>query len=29
MAITLLGMSFLNRVELKRDGTTLVLTKQY
>lgn len=29
MAVTLLGMSFLNRVELKRDGTTLVLTKQY
>lgn len=29
MSITLLGMSFLNRLEMKRDGTTLTLTKNY
>ena len=27
--IALLGMSFLNRVEMKRDGTTMVLTRQF
>jgi aspartyl protease family protein len=29
MSVTLLGMSFLNRLEMKRDGTTLTLTKNY
>lgn len=29
MAITLLGMSFLNRVEMKREGSTMTLVKQY
>ncbi len=29
MDITLLGMSFLNRLEMKRVGTTLTLTKSY
>jgi aspartyl protease family protein len=29
MAVTLLGMSFLNRVEMKRDGSTLTLIKNY
>ncbi|HEX9397697.1 MAG TPA: TIGR02281 family clan AA aspartic protease [Burkholderiales bacterium] len=27
--VALLGMSFLNRVEMKRDGTTMVLTRQF
>ena len=27
--ITLLGMSFLNRTEMRREGTTLTLTKRY
>jgi aspartyl protease family protein len=29
MGITLLGMSFLNRMEMKRDGPTMTLTKRY
>ena len=29
MDITLLGMSFLNRLEMKRSGSTLTLTKSY
>ena len=29
MDITLLGMSFLNRLEMKRAGSTLTLTKRY
>jgi aspartyl protease family protein len=29
MAVTLLGMSFLNRVEMKHDGSTLTLIKNY
>jgi aspartyl protease family protein len=29
MDITLLGMSFLNRLEMKRSGSTLTLTKNY
>jgi aspartyl protease family protein len=29
MPITLLGMSFLNRVEMKREGSTMTLVKQY
>ena len=27
--IALLGMSFLNRVEMKRDGPTMVLTRRF
>ena len=27
--IALLGMSFLNRVEMKRDGQTMVLTRRF
>ena len=29
MGITLLGMSFLNRMEMKRDGQSMTLTKRY
>jgi len=29
MGMTLLGMSFLNRVEMKRDGSSMTLTKKY
>lgn len=29
LPIALLGMSFLNRMEMKRDGDTMVLTKRY
>jgi len=29
MDVTLLGMSFLNRVEMKREGSTMTLTKKY
>jgi aspartyl protease family protein len=29
MAVTLLGMSFLSRVEMKREGSTMTLIKQY
>ena len=29
LPIVLLGMSFLNRMEMKRDGSTMVLTKRY
>jgi aspartyl protease family protein len=29
LAMPLLGMSFLNRTEMKRDGETMVLTKRY
>ena len=29
MGVTLLGMSFLNRMEMKRDGESLTLTKRY
>lgn len=29
MPVALLGMSFLNRVEMKRDGVTMTLTKRY
>jgi aspartyl protease family protein len=29
MAMTLLGMSFLNRMEMKRDGPSMTLTKRY
>jgi aspartyl protease family protein len=29
MPVALLGMSFLNRMEMKRDGQTMVLTKKY
>ena len=28
-AIVLLGMSFLNRVEMRRDGTLMTLTQRY
>jgi len=27
--VTLLGMSFLNRMEMKRDGQSMTLTKRY
>jgi aspartyl protease family protein len=27
--ITLLGMSFLNRIEMKRDGHTMVLIRRF
>jgi aspartyl protease family protein len=27
--MTLLGMSFLNRMEMKRDGHSMTLTKRY
>ena len=29
MGVTLLGMSFLNRMEMKRDGQSMTLTKRY
>jgi aspartyl protease family protein len=29
MGVTLLGMSFLNRMEMKRDGPSMTLTKRY
>ncbi|MFA7241148.1 MAG: TIGR02281 family clan AA aspartic protease [Sulfuricellaceae bacterium] len=29
MNVTLLGMSFLNRVDMKREGSTMTLTKKY
>ena len=29
MGVALLGMSFLNRVEMKREGSTMTLTKKY
>ena len=29
LSIALLGMSFLNRVEMKRDGTSMTLTRQF
>jgi len=29
MPFVLLGMSFLNRVEMRREGTDLTLTKRY
>ena len=29
MGVTLLGMSFLNRMEMKRDGQSMALTKRY
>lgn len=29
LSVSLLGMSFLSRVEMKRDGSTMTLTKQY
>lgn len=29
IGVTLLGMSFLNRVEMKREGSTMTLTKKY
>jgi aspartyl protease family protein len=29
LPIALLGMSFLNRMEMKRDGDKMVLTKRY
>lgn len=29
MSVTLLGMSFLNRVDMKREGSTMTLTKKY
>ena len=29
MDVTLLGMSFLNRVDMKREGSTMTLTKKY
>ena len=29
MDVTLLGMSFLKRVEMRREGSTLTLTKNY
>jgi predicted aspartyl protease len=29
MPFLLLGMSFLNRVEMRREGTDLTLTKRY
>ena len=29
MDVTLLGMSFLNRVEMRREGSTMTLTKKY
>ena len=29
LPMALLGMSFLNRMEMKRDGETMVLTKRY
>lgn len=29
MPIVLLGMSFLNRMEMRRDGTALTLTQRY
>jgi len=29
LSVTLLGMSFLSRLEMKRDGSTMTLTKQY
>ena len=29
MGVTLLGMSFLNRVDMKREGSTMTLTKKY
>ena len=29
MPVALLGMSFLNRMEMKRDGQTMMLTKRF
>ena len=29
MDVALLGMSFLNRTEMRREGTTLTLTKRF
>ena len=29
MGVTLLGMSFLNRMEMQRDGQSMTLTKRY
>ena len=29
LPVVLLGMSFLNRMEMKRDGEKMVLTKRY
>ena len=29
MGVTLLGMSFLNRMEMKRDGQSMTLTKRF
>jgi aspartyl protease family protein len=29
MPVTLLGMSFLSRLEMKREGSTMTLIKQY
>jgi predicted aspartyl protease len=29
MPVVLLGMSFLNRVDMKREGSSMVLTKRF